>query len=107
MFSYSKALISLWIIFQIDYCCNVTFLFHLSTQHQYNFRDIASSQYSCYAIHNNLWFLNNSFKEICTDLIRVYGHLLQEKPPHLPFIFSEEKFSDREVFSDKLLFKNA
>lgn len=91
MFSYSEALISLWIIFQIDYCCNVAFLFHLPTQHQYNFRDVTSSQHSCYAIHNNLWLLNNSFKEICTDLIWVYSHLLQEKAPHPPFIFSEKK----------------
>lgn len=91
MFSYSEALISLWIIFQIDYCCNIAFLFHLSTQHQYNFRDITSSQHSCYAIYNNLWLLNNSFKEICTDLIWGYSHLLQEKPPHTPFIFSEKK----------------
>lgn len=93
MFSYSVALISLWIIFQIDYCCNVPFLFHLFTQHQYNFRDITSLQYSCSVIHNNLWLRNNSSKEICTDLIWVYSHLLQEKPPHLPLIFFEKKIS--------------
>lgn len=68
MFSYSETLISLWIIFVIDYGCNVAFLFHLSPQHQCNFRAITSSLYSCYANCNNLWLLNNNFKEICTGL---------------------------------------